>query len=87
MKIRIVRNKYLNALLVTILFSAVFHIVILFSWFVYRLDYYVLNYFNILDFDLFIPGFAASSVGTILSWVVFIGFYLIILRKNKTDDV
>ena len=86
MKIRIVRNEYLNAFLILILFSAILHIAVLFCQCIYCLDPYILNYFNILDFDFFAPHFAASGAGFIFSWVIFAGLYLIFLGNNMTDD-
>jgi len=83
MKIQIVQNKYLNALFVVMLFSAAVHMLIL-GYLAFKSgDPYVLNYFNILDIDAFIPGFLDSAAGNLFSLVFAGGLYFFILAKNK----
>jgi len=83
MKLKIVRNRYLNALFVLMLFSAMVHMLIL-GYFAFKSgDFYVLNYFNILDVDAFIPNFLNSEAGNIFSLVFVGGLYFFILAKNK----
>jgi len=83
MKLIIVRNKYLNALFVLMLFSAAIHMLIL-AYLAFKAgDPYILNYFNILDVDIFIPGFLNSEAGNLLSLAFTAGFYFLILAKNK----
>jgi hypothetical protein len=83
MKIKIVQSKYLNTLLVLMLFSAIVHMLILGYFALISGNPYVLNYFNILDIDNFFPGFLDSVEGNAFSLVFVGGLYLFILAKNK----
>lgn len=84
MKIKIVKNKYLNALILLVLFSAIIHTMILFLLAISSFDIYVLNYFNILDVDILFPGIFFNSVLSNISSLIFIfAVYLIILVKNE----
>ncbi len=83
MKIKIVRNKYLNTLLLLILFSAIAHIIILFYIVVQTGDFYTLNYFNVLDITYFVPNFSNSLWGNIISVVFLVFIYFVILLVNK----
>jgi len=83
MKIQIVKNEYLNALFLLMLFSASVHMLILIYFALISQDPYVLNYFNILDIDAFVPGFLNSVGGNIFSLFFAAGLYLLILIKNK----
>lgn len=87
MKVRIVKNKYLNALFLLMLFSAIVHMLILFYFFAISRDIYTLNYFNILDVDIFLPNIFNSTVGNIFSVLVALSIYIVILTTNKTDEV
>ena len=51
MNIKIVKNKYLNSLLLMMLFSATVHMLILFYISVMTGNFYILNYFKILDIN------------------------------------
>ena len=86
MNIRIVKNKYLNAVFVLMLFSAIVHMVILFFLSFKTKDIYVLNYFNILDIDLFIPNILNNNLGNFISFVFMIFIYIAILKINKTEN-
>jgi polyferredoxin len=85
--IKIKKNKYLSALKNLILFSASIHILLLIIYSVIKLDITHLNYFNILDFDLFFPNIIHGSFSQILSIIVISVIYFIIyfisLKKNK----
>ncbi len=83
MNIQIVKNKYLNALFVLMLFSAIVHILIIFYLALTSGDLYVVNYFNILDLDLFYPDIFNSFIGNIFSVLFLIVAYIIILKNNK----
>lgn len=83
MKVRIVQNRYLNALFILMLFSAMVHMVILGYLALRSGDLCALNYFNILEADVFIPGFLNSAAGNIFSLIFAGGLYLFILAKNK----
>lgn len=86
MNIKIVKNKYLNALFILMLFSAVVHMAILFFLSLKTKDMYVLNYFNILDIDLFIPNILNNNLGNFISFVFMIFIYIVILKINKTEN-
>jgi len=85
MKIKIVKNRYLNALLILMLFSAILHTVLLLFLILKTRDLYVINYFNILDIDSFYPNIFNSFLGNALSIVFTVVIYLVILKKNKLD--
>lgn len=85
MNIKIVKNKYLNALFILMFFSATVHMVILFYWAITSKDLYVLNYFNILDVDFFYPNIFNSFLGNGFSFVFVVVIYAIIIKKNKLD--
>jgi len=83
MNIHIVKNKYLNAMLVLMLFSAAVHMVILVFFALASRDLYVLNYFNILDVDLLYPAIFNTAAGNIFAGIFMIGLYLAILKLNE----
>ena len=85
MNIKIVKNKYINALFILMLFSAIAHMFILFWWALKSANLYALNYFNILDLDLFYPNIFNSLSGAVFSVMLAIVIYLIILKNNKTE--
>jgi len=86
MNIKIVKNKYLNALFLLMLFSAIVHMLIIFYFAVISNNLYILNYFNILDLDLFFPDVFNSVSGNVFSVLFVLTIYLIILRVNKTNE-
>ena len=83
MNIRIVNNKYLNALFVFMLFSAIIHMLVLLVFFIMSGNLHVLNYFNILDMDQFVPVFFNNFIGDIVSFIFVLIFYLLIFKNNK----
>lgn len=85
MNIKIIKNKYINALFILMLFSAIVHMLIIFYLALVSEDLYIVNYFNILDLDLFYPNIFNSFAGNIFSLVFAAGLYLIILKNNKTE--
>jgi hypothetical protein len=85
MNSRIVKNKYINALFLLMLFSAIVHMAILFFKAIKSLDVYVLNYFNILDIDLFYPNIFNNFGGNVFSLIFMVAIYFIILKINKTE--
>jgi hypothetical protein len=86
MNIIIVKNKYLNALLLLMLFSATVHMIILFCLAILRGDLYLLNYFNILSISYIIPNFLHSFWGNIASFAVTAILYFIILKFNSLES-
>ncbi|OGZ84035.1 MAG: hypothetical protein A2599_00990 [Candidatus Staskawiczbacteria bacterium RIFOXYD1_FULL_39_28] len=87
MKIKIVKNKYLNALFLLMLFSAIVHMVILFIFAIVSKNVNILNYFNILNLNYFMPDFFNNLLGNITSFLFVILLYAIILKINGQDEV
>lgn len=86
MNINVVKNKYLNALFVLMLFSAAVHMIILICLAIFRGDIYILNYFNILDLDILFPAiFYNDFLGSILSFIFAGILYILILKLNKSN--
>ena len=83
MPIIIVKNKYLNALLLLMLFSAIIHMVVLFYITISAGNIYLLNYFNILSLDYFSPGIFDNLGGNIIATVTIILIYIVILKVNR----
>jgi len=83
MNIQIAKNKYLNALLVLMLFSAIAHMAALFILALAGGNVQVLNYFNILDIDALIPNLLNGFAGNVISWLIAASLYLVILKINK----
>ena len=73
-KIRL--RRIINAAKNLILFSAVVHIFILFSFAVLKRDITYLNYFNVLDLDFFFSGIEKGAASQILSILVMIIIFL-----------
>ena len=72
-------NRYLDALLKLILLSAFTHLGILAVQFVRTGDAEILNYFNILDVDLFFPAIAVGPFSQVVSVLTIVGLYLVIV--------
>jgi len=85
MHIKIVKNKYLNALLLLVLFSALVHMIILLYSALRYWDFYFLNYFNILNVYYIFPHFLDAFHENLLSVAVVCALYLVILKINKTE--
>ncbi len=83
MNIKIVNNQYLNSLLVFILFSAILHVIVIFTLAIMYNNLRFLNYFSLLELSYFLPNFFTSFTGDIVSLVVMISIYLFILKNNK----
>ena len=67
------------------LFSAIAHMLIVFYSALFSGDLYVVNYFNILDLDLFYPNIFNNFGGNIFSIFFAVVIYLIILKNNKIE--
>ncbi len=80
---KIVKNKYLNALFLLMLLSAIIHVLILFYMFSKSGNIYILNFFNIVDLSYFLPSSVNSFFGNIVSFIFVIVLYGIILKINK----
>jgi len=75
---RLAKNRYLDALLKLVLFSAITHMLILVYKSLSTTDSTVMNYFNILDLDLFFDGIEKGALSQVLSIVVMLGIYFAI---------
>ncbi|MDD4624885.1 MAG: hypothetical protein WCX23_00290 [Candidatus Paceibacterota bacterium] len=82
MKIKIVGNKYLNALFILMLGSAIAHMALIFCFAIIDCNWHSLNYFHILDFDRLFSGGVGTFTGDILSWMAMIAIYIAILKLN-----
>ncbi len=85
MRIKIVKNKYINAIFVLMLFSAIVHMFAVFYFALTSMDLYIVNYFNILDLDLFYPDIFNSFIGNTFSIFFVVVIYLIILKNNISN--
>ena len=86
MNIKIVKNKYFNAVFLLMLFSAVVHMVILFFLAMASGNMYLLNYFNIIGIGNFLPNFLNSFSGNIISFLLVVALYIIILKLNEYNE-
>jgi hypothetical protein len=80
---KIGKNKYFLALKNLILFSAIIHILSLIIYSIIQLEVIHLNYFNVLDFDLFFPNIINGFFSLILSIIVLLILYLIFYFNLK----
>ncbi|HRZ85321.1 MAG TPA: hypothetical protein P5277_00935 [Candidatus Paceibacterota bacterium] len=84
--INIVKNRYLDSLLKLFLLSAIIHVILILIYTLISGDYQTINFFNILDIDLFIPLIKSSNLIFIIASITMIAIYLIIFllfSKNK----
>jgi len=72
------KNIYLDTLIKLILFSAIFHIFLLIIYSIIKLNITYLNYFKILDIDLFFPNIVTGSLSQIISISIIIIMYVVI---------
>ena len=85
MNIKIVKNKYINALFILMLFSAIVHMLIIFYSALTLGDLYIINYFNILDLDALYPEAFNSFIGNVFSILFVVAVYLVILKNNRAQ--
>ena len=83
MNIRIVKNRYINALLLLMLFSAIAHVLILLYMAITSGSLHFLNYFTILEIGYILPGFSNIFSSDVISFVFAGAMYIIILRINR----
>ncbi|MEK7658446.1 MAG: hypothetical protein AAB352_01100 [Patescibacteria group bacterium] len=87
MKIKIVKNRYLNSLFILMLFSAIIHMLILFFIALGRGDLYIFNFFNILDLDILFPLiFKNNFLGNFSSLIFVVLFYILILKISSKNN-
>ncbi len=77
------KNRFLDALIKLILFSAVIHLLILAVIFAVKHDLTVINYFNILNIDYFFPGVDQGFAGQVFSGLTIAALYGIMFLFNK----
>ena len=79
-------NKYFDALKKLIMFSAIVHISLLVIYSIIKFEMIHINYFNILDLDLFFPNIIYGPFSLIFSIItmiiIYFIFYFEILKKK-----
>lgn len=81
-------KKILRTLKTLILTTALIHIAILIVVAISKADITYLNYFNILDVDLFFPNVVNGFFSQVLSLVLMLGVFAIIyFRRTKLAKV
>lgn len=79
-------SKYLIAAKHLVLFSASVHILLLIIFAIYKKNIFILNYFDILDIDLFFPEVAIGSTSMIIATAMVLTIYAgIYWFQNKKD--
>jgi hypothetical protein len=80
-------NKYLKAFVGLTLVTAALHMVILLLFALVKADVTVINYFNIMRLDLFLPSVGRGWFYTILSgiiaFIIYLSFLLFFIIKKK----
>ena len=86
--IKIANNRFLDAFLKFLLFSAILHFLVLVVTSIITLDIGFLNYFDIIDVNLFLPGIDVGMISQIFSASLIIILYALIFflytKKNKS---
>ncbi len=67
--------KYLRAF---ILFSAITHLFFLFIYSIFKKDISLINFFDIVDLDLFFPEISKGTLSQILSFITIIVVFFVI---------
>lgn len=84
---QISKNRFLDALLKLMLFSAMLHIVVLACVSVAQLNFSPLNYFSIVSLDVLFPAISDVPVSQGLSLLIVIILYtVILLGYTKKSD-
>ena len=85
--IKIANNRFLDAFLKFLLFSAILHFLVLVVTSIITLDIGFLNYFDIVGINLFIPGIGSGMISQIFSLSLILILYALIFflytKKNK----
>jgi hypothetical protein len=76
---KIKKNKYVNALIKIMLFSAVVHMIMIGIYSFAKLNTVKFNFFDILDLDLFFPRMIHGNISQISSLVTFVLLYALIV--------
>ncbi|MFA6215624.1 MAG: hypothetical protein WC768_03585 [Patescibacteria group bacterium] len=80
------KNRFLQALVRVVLFSATVHLFLLVVFSVIKKDIVTLNYFKIIGLDLFFPNIASGVGSQILSMITMLVlyslFFIFFAKKN-----
>lgn len=74
----IAQNRFLDALLKLMLFSAAFHMALLALFAVLRNDFSLLNLFRILNLELVFPNSTTGDLSNLLSLTISVALYLLV---------
>lgn len=79
-------NKYITALKNVMLFSAIFHMIMIAIYSIVKLNTVKFNLFDILDLDLFFPNIIKGNLSQIFSIIAFVIIYCIFyfIKKEKS---
>ncbi len=80
---KIHHNKYIDALLKTMLFSASIHMIILIVQAIRTGDIMIINYFNILDLEIYYPHILKIPQTHLIAASVALIIYLTFLIRRK----
>jgi len=75
-----IKNKFLRAIIGFILFTAVLHLVFLFAYTLFKLNVSLINYFDIIDLDLYFPSIIKGILSQVLSIITAITVFLVIYK-------
>ena len=83
---KFISNKYIIALKNVMLFSAIFHMIMIAIYSIVKMNTVKFNFFNILDLDLFFPNMIKGNLSQIFSIIAFVIVYCIFyfLKKEKS---
>lgn len=82
---RLFSNRYVDALVKTIFFFGITHLLIL-TFIAFRENVHVLNAFNILNLDAFLPGLGRGSANFVLSYGMVLGVYSLVFFSLTSRD-
>ncbi|OGH88007.1 MAG: hypothetical protein A3J93_02445 [Candidatus Magasanikbacteria bacterium RIFOXYC2_FULL_42_28] len=82
----VAKNRYVNALFWLMFFSAAVHMAVLFFLTIINNNWQIINYFNILDFDLIAPNFPGLNNLTLATFTGLIIYLLIFFFGTKKNN-
>jgi|SaaInlStandDraft_4_1057021.scaffolds.fasta_scaffold03725_6 hypothetical protein len=81
------KNRFLNSIKYFIIFSALFHMVLLLIYSITIKDFSSLNFINLLELDLLFPSLHLTTLGKLISWLIYlltpIIIYFFFTKKSK----
>jgi len=81
---KMIKNKYLNAFLILLLYSAIFHVFVLIYRSFAERTIYPLNFFSILNLDILFPNMFKNTISVnAASFLVVVIIYFLILKYQK----